>query len=243
MPVDINAFKGQQYRWAKGSIQTARKLLWTILRSPIPIRVKLESFVHLTNNASYVLMVLLSLLVFPAMFLRRNMGPQMLLMVDLPLFLGATVSVIFFYIASQLAVNPSWRHDLKYLPSLMGLGIGLSINNAGAVLSGMVRRGGTFERTPKYCIEDSNDRWRDKTYRVRSNVSVMLERALTVYSVGCVVLAWKLEMWWSLPFLYLFVQGYVYMTLLSIVPAGFSFADPGTAKKKLELSSKTGTSA
>ena len=94
----------------------------------------------------------------------------------------------------------------------------MSVNNAGAVLSGLFQKGGVFERTPKYGIEDRSDRWRNKSYSVRANISIVIERALTVYSIGCFVLAWKLEMWWSLPFLLLFVQGYVYMTILSVAP-------------------------
>ena len=237
LPVDINAFKGQQFRWAKGSVQTARKLLGTILRAPIPIRVKMESFVHLTNNASYVLMVLLSLLVFPAMLLRRHMDPRFLLLIDLPLFLGATVSVILYYVVSQIAVNPDWRHDLRFMPSLMGLGIGLSVNNARAVLSGLFHNGGEFERTPKYGIESKSDRWRHKSYGTQANVSVIIERLLTVYSIGCFVLAWKLEMWWSIPFLLLFVQGYIYMTLLSISPGQPGASESTRADASLDLRS------
>jgi len=218
LPVDVNAFKGQQYRWAKGSIQTARKLLGTLLQAPLPLRVKLEAFVHLTNNVAYLLMLLLSVLVFPAMFLRRGSDPRLLLFLDLPLFLGATGSVILFYVSSQKAVNPEWRRDIRLLLSLMGLGIGLSVNNARAVLSGLFRWGGIFERTPKYRIETAGDTWRSKHYRVAANFSAQIERALAVYSAGCFVLAWQLEMWFSLPFLYLFLHGFVYMAFLSFAP-------------------------
>ena len=218
LPVDVNAFKRQQYRWAKGSIQTARKLLGTILQAPIPLPVKLEAFVHLTNNVAYLLMLLLSVLVFPAMFLRRGGDPRLLLFLDLPLFLGATGSVILFYVLSQKAVNREWRREIRLLPSLMGLGIGLSVNNARAVVSGLFKWGGIFERTPKYGIETSTDTWRQKHYRVSCNLSAQIERALAVYSAGCFVLAWQLEMWFSLPFLYLFLHGFVYMAFLSFAP-------------------------
>ncbi len=63
----MNAFKSQQHRWAKGSIQTCRKLLPRILRSNLPLHVKAEAFFHLTANFNYPLMVLLSLLMFPSM--------------------------------------------------------------------------------------------------------------------------------------------------------------------------------
>lgn len=218
LPVDVNAFKRQQYRWAKGSIQTARKLLGTVLRAPIPWRVKTEALIHLTNNSAYLLMLLLSILVFPAMFLRRHSDPRLLLFLDLPLFLGATGSVVLFYVLSQKAVNPEWRRDIRLLPSLMGLGIGLSVNNARAVLSGLFRWGGVFERTPKYRIESVGDSWKTKSYRVSGNFSAQIERGLAVYSTGCFVLAWQLEMWSSLPFLYLFLHGFVYMAFLSYSP-------------------------
>ena len=70
----MNAFKSQQHRWAKGSIQTGKKLLPKILASDLPLKVKIEAFFHLTNNFAYPLMVLLSLLMFPSMVIRYNMG-------------------------------------------------------------------------------------------------------------------------------------------------------------------------
>jgi len=234
LPVDVNAFKRQQYRWAKGSIQTARKLLGTILRAPIPLRVKLEAAIHLTNNSAYLLMLILSVLVFPAMFVRRGGDPRLLLFLDLPLFLGATGSVVLFYVLSQRAVNPEWRRDIRLLPSLMGLGIGLSVNNARAVLSGLFRWGGVFERTPKYRIQSAGDSWKQKHYRVSGDFSAQIERALAVYSVGCFVLAWQLEMWFSLPFLYLFLHGFVYMAFLSFAPDHILSTRPrGPAKHQI----------
>jgi hypothetical protein len=232
LPVDVNAFKRQQYRWAKGSIQTARKLLGTVLRAPIPLRVKLEAVIHLTNNSAYLLMLLLSVLVFPAMFVRRGSDPRLLLFLDLPLFLGATGSVLLFYVLSQKAVNPEWRRDIRLLPSLMGLGIGLSVNNARAVLSGLFRWGGVFERTPKYRIEAAGDSWRQKHYRVSGNFSAQIERGLAVYSAGCFVLAWQLGMWFSLPFLYLFLHGFVYMAFLSFAPDRLLSVEPRRPAKQ-----------
>ena len=93
IPVEMNAFKSQQHRWAKGSIQTCQKLLPRILASDLPLHVKVESAFHLTANFAYPLMVLLSLLMFPAMVIRYNMGLYEMLIVDVPLFMGATMSV------------------------------------------------------------------------------------------------------------------------------------------------------
>jgi hypothetical protein len=101
----------------------------------------------------------------------------------------------------------------------MGLGIGLAINNARAVLEGLVHMGGVFERTPKYRIEQSGDGWRGKSYRVPRDLSVLIEGVLAVCFVLCFGLAWILDMWPSLFFLYLFLHGYTYVFLLSVLPA------------------------
>lgn len=219
LPVDVNGFKTQQYRWAKGAIQTGRKLIGRVLRAPLPARVKFEALVHLTNNLSYPLMLLLSLLIFPAMLLRRGTSMRMLMLVDFPFFLSATASVLVFYLMSQVAGGGSWRKQLRYLPPLMGLGIGLSVVNAHAVLSGLVRRGGTFHRTPKYRIESSGQDWRGKRYRAGISSSFAVEAVLAVYFTLCTAFAVVTGMWLSVPFLLLFVQGYGYMALLSVAPA------------------------
>ena len=215
LPVDANAFKRQQFRWAKGSIQTARKLLGRVLRSKLPWHTKLEAFIHLTNNSSYLLMIFLSLLVFPAMLLRRDIEPHTLLRVDLPLFFGATVAVLLYYLVSQ-SVAGRERKVWRYLPSVLGLGIGLAVNNARAVIEGLHQQGGVFERTPKYRIENRRDRWSRKRYRARPNLAVLIEGLFAVYFTLSVALAWMLEMWSSLPFLYLFLHGYWYIFLLTL---------------------------
>ncbi|HZF07588.1 MAG TPA: glycosyltransferase [Thermoanaerobaculia bacterium] len=218
LPVDINGFKSQQFRWAKGSVQTGRKLLGRILASDLPWKVKFEAFVHLTNNSSYLLTVLIALLIFPAMLLRRGTSWSALLLIDLPLFLGATISVLFFYFMSQVASGRGWKTGLRNLPAVMAIGIGLSINNARAVVSGLLHRGGTFHRTPKYKIEQQGQDWLSKRYRSGSDPSCWIEGCLALYFAACCVYAFKRGMWMSLPFLYLFVQGYAYMFLLSVFP-------------------------
>jgi cellulose synthase/poly-beta-1,6-N-acetylglucosamine synthase-like glycosyltransferase len=218
LPVDVNAWKSQQFRWSRGAIQTGRKLLRSVLAARLPWRVKLEALVHLTNNLSYPLMLVLALLIVPAMALRRGTSPAALLLLDLPLFLGATLSVLIFYLTSQAAAGAGWTRELRYLPALLGLGIGLSVNNTHAVLGGLVRRGGTFHRTPKYRIERRGESWLGKRYRAGANLSAAIEAGLALYFAGATVWAIDAGMWASLPFLYLFLQGYTYMAVLSVAP-------------------------
>ena len=158
VPVEMNAFKSQQHRWAKGSIQTCLKLLPHILRADLPLAVKTEAFFHLTANFNYPLMIVLSVLIFPSMVIRYNMGWYEMLLIDVPLFFAATASVANFYIVSQRELHDDWKTRLKYLPFLMSIGIGLSINNTRAVIEALLDKKSEFARTPKYGVEERGDR-------------------------------------------------------------------------------------
>ena len=216
LPVDIAAFKTQQYRWAKGAIQTARKLLGPILRSRNPWWRKLEAALHLTNNCSYPLMVALSILIFPAMLLRRGSDQWSLLLVDFPLFMVATVTVVAYYLVGQTVADDRDSSPLRLMPIVLALGIGLSVNNARAALSGLVSMGGVFERTPKYRIEHRGDGWKAKRYRAGINGAFLFEGLLAAYFLFAIAVSVSLGLWVALPFLYLFLQGYGYVFLLSL---------------------------
>ncbi len=118
LPVEMNAFKSQQHRWAKGSIQTFLKLMPLILQSKQPFRVKAEAFFHLSANFNYPLMCVLAVLMGPSMIIRYNMGWYEMLLIDIPLFVAATASVANFYMVCQRELYPqTWTERLK-LPAL-----------------------------------------------------------------------------------------------------------------------------
>ena len=217
VPVEMNAFKSQQHRWAKGSIQTCRKLLPTILRANIPLGVKIEAFFHLTANFNYPLMSVLSVLMFPAMVIRYNMGWYEMLLIDVPLFFAATFSVCNFYMVCQREIYPDWRVRLKYLPFLMSIGIGLSINNTRAVFEALFHKQTDFARTPKYRIEGAADEWIGKQYRQSVAVQPLIELALGLYFTATVFYALANQIYGTLPFLILFQIGFLYTALLSLV--------------------------
>src|SRR3954454_22833712 len=217
VPVEMNSFKSQQHRWAKGSIQTCMKLLPRILRSNQPLSVKAEAFFHLTANFNYLLMSLLSVLMFPAMWVRYNMGWTEMLLIDIPLFAAATLSVCNFYIVSQRELYPDWRSRLKYLPFLMSIGIGLCVNNTRAVLEALFGKQSEFARTPKYGIEREGDEWVGKKYHQSVGVQPFIELALGLYFTGTVFYALINQIYGTLPFLMLFQIGFLYTGLLSIL--------------------------
>jgi cellulose synthase/poly-beta-1,6-N-acetylglucosamine synthase-like glycosyltransferase len=217
VPVEMNSFKSQQHRWAKGSIQTCIKLMPRILRSSQPIGVKAEAFFHLSANFNYLLMSLLSLLMFPAMVVRYTMGWSEMMLIDVPLFIAATASVGNFYIVSQRELYADWRQRLKYLPFLMSIGIGLCVNNTRAVLEAMFRKDSEFARTPKYGIERSGDEWAGKKYHQSVGIQPIVEVALGLYFTATVFYALSNQIYGTLPFLMLFQVGFLYTGLLSIL--------------------------
>jgi cellulose synthase/poly-beta-1,6-N-acetylglucosamine synthase-like glycosyltransferase len=217
VPVEMNGFKSQQHRWAKGSIQTCCKLLPTILRADLPLGVKVEAFFHLTANFNYPLMCILSVLMFPSMVIRYNMGWYEMLLIDVPLFFAATFSVCNFYMVCQREIHRDWRARLKYLPFLMSIGIGLSINNTRAVFEALFNKRTPFERTPKYRIEGQADEWVWKQYRQSVAVQPFIELALGLYFTATVFYALANQIYGTVPFLVLFQIGFLYTGLVSIV--------------------------
>jgi cellulose synthase/poly-beta-1,6-N-acetylglucosamine synthase-like glycosyltransferase len=224
VPVEMNSFKSQQHRWAKGSIQTCRKLLPRILRADLPFGVKAEAFFHLTANFNYLLMSVLSVLMAPSMIIRYNMGWYEMLIIDVPLFFAATASVANFYMVCQREVHEDWTTRLKYLPFLMSIGIGLTVNNTKAVLEALFNKKSEFARTPKYRIEGNNDEWVGKMYRQNFLAQPLIEIALGIYFTGTVFYALSNGIYGTLPFLVLFQVGFLYTGLLSIVQ---QYADSG----------------
>jgi cellulose synthase/poly-beta-1,6-N-acetylglucosamine synthase-like glycosyltransferase len=217
VPVEMNAFKSQQHRWAKGSIQTCRKLLPRILQAPVPLKVKAEAFMHLTANFNYPLMMILSLLMFPAMVIRYNMGWSEMLLIDFPLFCAATLSVTNFYMVCQREIHTDWIARLKYLPFLLSIGIGLSVNNTRAVFEALLNKQSDFNRTPKYGIESDGDDWMGRKYRQQVAVQPLIELGLGLYFTATVFYALANQIYGTLPFLLLFQIGFLYTGLLSIV--------------------------
>ncbi len=216
VPVEMNSFKSQQHRWAKGSIQTCMKLLPRILRSRQPLSVKAEAFFHLSANFNYLLMSLLSILMFPAMWVRYSMGWTEMLLIDVPLFFAATLSVCNFYVVAQRELYTDWRQRLKYLPFLMSIGIGLCVNNTRAVLEAVFKKQSEFARTPKYGIERDSDEWVGKKYHQSVGVQPIIELVLGLYFTATVYYALVNQIYGTLPFLMLFQVGFLYTGLLSI---------------------------
>ena len=218
LPVEMNSFKTQQARWAKGLIQTAKKLLPSIWRSDVALKIKIEATLHLTSNLAYPLMIIFSLILLPAMIVRFYQGWFQMLYLDLPLFLASTCSFSSFYMVAQRELYPrEWRSRIKYIPFLMATGIGLAVVNTKAVLEALFGKQSEFVRTPKYRVEAGEASWEQKKYvRRRSGLIPLIELALAGYFVLTVAYSFTIENYLTTPFLMLFFMGYSYTGTMSL---------------------------
>lgn len=217
LPVDMNGFKAQQARWAKGLMQVAKKILPKVWKSNAPWHVKAEAFFHLTANISYPLMVIFSAMLLPVMIVRFQQGWFQMLVLDLPLFLASTCSISSFYLVAQKELRPkTWWRTFLYMPFVMATGIGISIRNAKAVLEAIFGVKSDFARTPKYKIEGKKDTFVKKTYRNKAGWMPYAEVLLGLYFAMTVVYAVLNENYATIPFLLLFVWGYLYTGFMSL---------------------------
>jgi cellulose synthase/poly-beta-1,6-N-acetylglucosamine synthase-like glycosyltransferase len=218
IPVEINAFKAQQRRWAKGVMQVGLKLYPRIWLAPLPLRVKLEMFFRLTGNISYPLMIVASFLQFPLLLVRYNQPFYHLMVLDLPLLFFSSISVVLFYGSAVWYLDAKRTPRLLHLPLVMGLGIGLAFSNARAVLEALMGVKSEFVRTPKYRVEDATDAtWKRKKYKRKRGLLPLLELAFALYFLLAIAYSARLHMWGTIPFLLLFFFGFGYMGVMSIL--------------------------
>jgi cellulose synthase/poly-beta-1,6-N-acetylglucosamine synthase-like glycosyltransferase len=218
IPVEINAFKAQQRRWAKGVMQVGIKLYPRIWRARLPLRVKLEMFFRLTGNISYPLMIVASFLQFPLLLVRYNQPFYHLMILDLPLLFFSSVSVFLFYGTAVWYLDERRSPRMLHLPLVMALGIGLAFSNARAVLEALLGIKSEFVRTPKYQVEKNQDEtWKRKKYKRKRGLLPLLELSFSIYFLLAILYAINLHMWGTVPFLLLFFFGFGYMGVMSFL--------------------------
>jgi hypothetical protein len=168
---------------------------------------RIEAFFHMTPHFAYPLMVLLSVLLLPALILMPATSTGTMLIVDLPLCIGTTGSLLAFYAMAEAAQGRSRLHAVKTLPALLALGAGLAPHLSKAVFEGLRSMSGEFVRTPKHGELHSN------RYRARADVPTV-ELALCLLSFASVIASLQTGHWFATPFAMLFTIGYGYVATL-----------------------------
>jgi cellulose synthase/poly-beta-1,6-N-acetylglucosamine synthase-like glycosyltransferase len=208
LPVTMASFRSQQQRWAKGSIQTARKILPRLLRADLPVSVKSEAVAHLLANVGWLLGFMVTLTLYPTILSRTYVGPYQILRLDVPLFIFSSLAILLYFTLYRLGHKTSV--PLRCLFALPVFSIGLAPSIALSVLQGFFKQGGVFDRTPKFGVDG-----RGKLpilaslYRERSLPCLIVNAVLFGYTLLPVLFAVERSTWLAIPFLLVFPVGFL----------------------------------
>ena len=216
VPVTIGAFKSQQHRWAKGSIQTAKKNLGKLFKSNVSTVVKIQAFLHLTHYLVHPMMLLVVLTSIPMLYTQWFFDDFSYPAMVFTLLCLATFGPTSMYMFSQRILYKDWKNRIKYLPFLMCIGTGIAVNNTKAVLEAIFDVKSGFVRTPKYGIKERQDRWKDKHYTIPLNSTSIFEFILGLYSLTGLILFLFFSKYLVSPFLMIYTAGFFSVFFLSI---------------------------
>ena len=216
LPSEINALKSQQFRWTKGAIETARKILPVVWRSALPLKLKIHATFHLTNNLVFPFIVVAGVLNVPLVFIKHT-GLYDSYFTFMSVFVFAFIGSFLFYLFSQKDVYKDWRRRIFLFPVFMAGSMGFAVNNSRAVIEGLMKKKSEFVRTPKYSIQGKQDSWKDKQYvPLHMSPTVVLEIILALYCLFGVVSSLYLLEIAAVPFQLLFCLGFAFVSLMSL---------------------------
>ena len=216
LPAEINALKNQQYRWTKGAMETARKILPILWRSDHSLYKKIHGSFHLLGNIVYPFIFLLAVLNLPIILI-KNENPQTgIYYIIFAFFMLSFASSFIFYLLSQRALHKDWMRRMLIFPVFMSGSMGFSVNNSLAVIQGLLKKRTPFIRTPKFRLMGKTGSFKGKGYGPSLDKMVYFEIFMAVYSSFSVILAvYYLELG-ILPFMIMFLIGFSITGFLSI---------------------------
>ena len=216
LPVEMNALKTQQYRWTKGTVQAARKLLPQIWSSGESFEKKLQGTFHLTSSLVFPFILMLGIFTLPMVMLK-----SLHIFNDyfnfLSFFIVSLFASFMFYLYAQKEIYANWKRKILLFPIFLVGSMGFSINNTKAVLEGMFSDNNEFIRTPKFNIKEKTDSFFDKKYRVdfKKNSIVFIEFLLSLYSLTAILIAVSLKEYSAIPFAAMYFLGFTIIFYLS----------------------------
>ncbi len=217
LPADINALKTQQFRWTKGAVETAKKLLPAVLKSNFPLKVKLESFVHLTSNIVFPFIVIVAILNVPIVILKNITTSYDNFYSLMSIFVLASISTFLFYTFAQKTIHLDWQKRLLLFPLFLAGSMGFAVNNTKAVIEALIGKKSGFVRTPKAGIIGRNTTAALKSSRNRKiHKTAIFELALALYFlIGIAISIYYLEIA-AIPFQLMFLIGFGSVGYLSL---------------------------
>jgi cellulose synthase/poly-beta-1,6-N-acetylglucosamine synthase-like glycosyltransferase len=239
IPATVNAYKAQQFRWCKGSIQTAVKLLPTIWNSNESWKIKAEAITHLINYSVHPLMILNILLTAPLLLMEYWAGFKM---DDLPIEIlfgsAALLSIgslgpVIFYAYSQKEIYKEWKAKLVYLPVLVMIGTGIAVMNTYAWMEAVFGIQSGFKRTPKLRLEGAGANLKERMkYVVPVDYRAILEFFMGLYCLLCIYLSFLVGKPYVVGFMVLYSIGFFYVSFLSIAESFWKFRPASKEEKE-----------
>lgn len=209
LPVQLTAYKSQQFRWAKGSIQTAKKTILNVLKTKEPFIKKCEAMLHLTYYMVHPLLVLNAVAFLPTLiFLKSAIG------LDTFTHLGFLFTILLLLIApattlyAQTLITTEWRNRISWLPWLIFYGTGIAVSNTKAVLEALIGKPSEFIRTPKLGKLALSEKWKTSNYKMPLSSDMVFELLLILYMIGVSIWAITIEMWYILPFMIYYILSF-----------------------------------
>ncbi len=219
LPVSMVAFRRQQHRWARGSLECALKLGPQVWNADIPFHVKVEAMLHLTGYAVHLLLFTLSLL-YPAVLLLAQQYPQLINLFGIAYFFNLTaLAPTAFFVFGQRELAGNWWREMPKILFITAVGSGLMINTVRAAVQIVIRQHNGFERTAKYGIEHKDQLWTRKQYQLRLDSIVFWELGFAALNFSTILFAIKLGNWAIAFYAGIFLIGLLYVAGLTIFQA------------------------
>jgi cellulose synthase/poly-beta-1,6-N-acetylglucosamine synthase-like glycosyltransferase len=219
LPVSFSAFRRQQHRWAKGSLECVTKLTPAVWEAPITLPKKLAATLHLAGYGVHLLLFALALL-YPLILSVSQKYTNLITLFGIAVIFNVTAlaPTIFFISAQQQLKRPWWRK----LPSILfitTLGTGMMLNTVRAFLQILTGQATTFERTPKFGVADKSQAWVNKRYQLKLDPLVYYEIAFGLFNVGTIVYSILVKNYVITFYASLFAIGLFFVSGLSIAQA------------------------
>lgn len=215
LPADINALKTQQFRWTKGAVETAKKLLPQVFRSELPSKVKFECFVHLTSNIVFPFIIIVAFLNVPLVIIKNTVDGLDDIYSLMSVFVLASISTFLFYTFAQKAIHLDWRRRIILFPVFLAGSMGLAVNNTKAVFEAIVNKKTGFARTPK-AGDNVTCSAKKKYNQKKISGTILVELFMSLYFVvGIIISSVYLEIA-AIPFQLLFLMGFGLVGTLSL---------------------------
>ncbi len=215
LPAQIEAFKKQQFRWAKGSFQTLKKIIPSLLAAEEPWYKKLLGIIHITGYLVHPLMLGTLILMLPVGIFSPQVFKWM------PWMMMAAFAPPLMYLLSATEHLPKLRDRLRLIPILTLIGFGLSLNNSIAALEGLFGKSrGIFLRTPKFNLTNHKGNWANSLYNMPISPMVWAELGLGVYALLTGIILAAHQGYQPLPWLLVYSAGYFYIAGLNLDQSG-----------------------